>query len=58
MSLSEKRPMTRWERIKDNDIYWSFINSPGAMIAAAITVICILAVFRRADHRPVRSVRP
>ena len=28
------RPMTRWERLKDNDIFWSFINSPGAMIAA------------------------
>lgn len=36
---------TRWDRLKDNDIYWSFIHSPGAMIAAAITVICILATF-------------
>ncbi|EAQ04284.1 putative transport system permease protein [Pseudooceanicola batsensis HTCC2597] len=39
------RPPTRWERLKDNDIYWSFIHSPGAIIAAAITVICILATF-------------
>ncbi len=36
---------SRWQRLKDNDIYWSFINSPGAMIAAAITLICIVAVF-------------
>lgn len=36
---------TRWDRLKDNDIYWSFIHSPGAMIAAAITVVCILATF-------------
>lgn len=39
------RTMTRWERLKDNDIFWSFINSPGAMVAAAITVTCILAAF-------------
>lgn len=39
------QPMTRWQRIKDNDIFWSFINSPGAMIAAAVTLLCILAAF-------------
>ncbi|MEP6269977.1 MAG: ABC transporter permease, partial [Paracoccaceae bacterium] len=37
--------MSRWQRIKDNDIFWSFINSPGAMVAAAITLICIIAAF-------------
>ena len=37
--------LSRWQRIKDNDIFWSFINSPGAMIAAAITLICILGAF-------------
>lgn len=36
-------PATRWERFKDNDVVWSFINSPGAMIAAVVTVFCILA---------------
>lgn len=36
---------SRWDRLKDNDIFWSFIHSPGAMIAAAITLICILATF-------------
>ena len=45
MSVSEDRPMTRWERLKDNDIFWSFINSPGAMIAAAITLGAIAACF-------------
>lgn len=39
----QDRPMTRWQRFKDNDIVWSFLHSPGAMIAAAITVISILA---------------
>ncbi len=39
----QDRPLTRWERFKDNDIVWSFLHSPGAMIAAAITVISILA---------------
>ena len=38
-------PPTRWQRFKDNDIVWSFLSSPGAMIAAAITVACILAAF-------------
>ena len=38
-------PPTRWQRFKDSDIVWSFLSSPGAMIAAAITVVCILAAF-------------
>ena len=38
-------PQTRWQRFMDNDIVWSFRSSPGAMIAAAITVFCILACF-------------
>lgn len=43
MSNQEDRPMTRWERFKDNDIAWSFLHSPGAIIAATITVVAILA---------------
>ena len=42
-NLPENGPTTRWERFKDNDVLWSFINSPGAMIAAAVTVFLILA---------------
>ena len=41
----EQKPPTRWQRFWDNDIVWSFLSSPGAMIAAAITVSCILAAF-------------
>ena len=40
-----ERPMTRWERFKDNDIVWSFLHSPGAIIAALVTVVAILACF-------------
>ncbi len=43
MSLLHDEPMTRWERFKDNDIVWSFMHSPGAIIAALITLLAILA---------------
>ena len=43
LNLPENGPTTRWKRFKDNDVVWSFINSPGAMIAAAVTVFLILA---------------
>ncbi|MGD1925203.1 MAG: ABC transporter permease [Paracoccaceae bacterium] len=36
---------TRWQRIRESDITHSFMSSPGAMIAAAITVACILTAF-------------
>lgn len=39
------QPMTRWQRLKDSDILWSFLNTPSAMIAAAITLLAILACF-------------
>ena len=42
-NLPEDGSTTRWKRFKDNDVVWSFINSPGAMIAAAVTVFLILA---------------
>lgn len=43
--MTTDTPMTRWQRFKDNDIVWSFLQSPGAMIAAGITVFAILACF-------------
>ncbi|MDE4132207.1 ABC transporter permease [Phaeobacter sp. QD34_3] len=43
MSLPTDRPATRWERFKDNDIVWSFFHSPGAVIAAVVTLLMILA---------------
>lgn len=44
MSLAEG-PRSRWQRFTDNDIVWSFINSPAAMLAAAITLGAIAATF-------------
>ena len=41
--MNPKRPMTRWQRFTDNDIVWSFLHSPGAMIAALVTMVAILA---------------
>jgi peptide/nickel transport system permease protein len=41
-SLDEK-PVTRWQRFKDNDIVWSFLSSPGAMGAAVVASVMILA---------------
>lgn len=45
MSADPNMKSTRWQRWTDNDIFWSFINSPGAMIAAAVALGCILASF-------------
>lgn len=35
----------RWSRFSDNDIVWSFLHSPAAIIAATITVAFIVAAF-------------
>lgn len=35
----------RWNRILSSDIAWSFLHSPGAMTAAAVTVFCIVVTF-------------
>lgn len=43
MDISDEKPMTRWQRFKDNDIVWSFLSSPGAMIAAVVASVMILA---------------
>lgn len=43
MSVLDEKPKTRWERFKDNDIVWSFLASPGAMIAALVASVMILA---------------
>ena len=36
---------SRWQRFLDNDIFYSFITTPGAIIAASITLIAITATF-------------
>lgn len=43
MDRLDDKPMTRWQRFKDNDIVWSFLSSPSAMIAAVVASIMILA---------------
>ncbi len=45
MTDQPDRLPTRWDRLKDNDIYWSFIHSPAAIVAATITIVCIIAAF-------------
>jgi len=42
-TMSQHSPKTRWERITDNDIMWSFLSSPGALTAAVVSSIIILA---------------
>jgi peptide/nickel transport system permease protein len=36
---------SRWQRFLDNDIVYSFLTTPGAIIAATITLIAITATF-------------
>ena len=36
---------SRWQRFLDNDIVYSFLTTPGAIIAASITLIAITAAF-------------
>jgi peptide/nickel transport system permease protein len=36
---------SRWQRFLDNDIVYSFLTTPGAMIAATVTLIAITATF-------------
>ena len=42
-SINADNPRGFFKRLFDNDIAWSFFHSPAAMIAAAITLICVLA---------------
>jgi peptide/nickel transport system permease protein len=43
--MAEEKPLSRWQRFVDNDVLWSFIHNPGAMIAATIAVSFIMAAF-------------
>ena len=43
--MAEEKPRSRWQRFVDNDVLWSFIHNPGAMIAATIAVSLIIAAF-------------
>ena len=43
--MAEEKPPSRWQRFVDNDVLWSFIHNPGAMIAATIAASFIIAAF-------------
>jgi len=38
-----KEPMTRLQRLLDNDVVWSFLHTPMAIIGATVTVVFVLA---------------
>ena len=41
--MAERPSQSRWQRFLDNDITWSFLHTPGAIVAAFVTVIAISA---------------
>ena len=43
--VKSNQTRSRWQRFLDNDIVYSFLTTPGAMIAATITLIAITATF-------------
>ncbi|MEM7544710.1 MAG: ABC transporter permease [Pseudomonadota bacterium] len=45
MSFTTRTRTSRWQKFTDNDIVWSFLSTPSAMIAAAITLGAIAATF-------------
>ena len=45
LKMAEEKPLSRWQRFVDNDVLWSFIHNPGAMIAATIAASFIIAAF-------------
>ena len=43
--VKSNQTRSRWQRFLDNDIVYSFLTTPGAIIAASITLIAIIATF-------------
>ena len=41
--MAERPSQSRWQRFLDNDITWSFLHTPRAIVAAFVTVIAISA---------------
>ena len=41
----DNKTLTRWERIKDSDIYFSFIKSPTAIISSFILLVIFFCSF-------------
>lgn len=49
---------SRWQRFLDNDIVYSFFTTPGAIIAASITLIAITAAFAAPIIAPYNPFDP
>lgn len=41
--MAEPTTQSRWQRFLDNDVTWSFLHTPSAIIAACVTVIAVSA---------------
>lgn len=41
--MAEPTTQSRWQRFIDNDVTWSFLHTPSAIVAACVTVIAVSA---------------
>ena len=41
--MAESTTQSRWQRFLDNDVTWSFLHTPSAIVAACVTVIAVSA---------------
>jgi peptide/nickel transport system permease protein len=41
--MAEPTTQSRWQRFLDNDVAWSFLHTPSAIVAACVTVIAVSA---------------
>ena len=41
--MAEPTTQSRWQRFLDNDVTWSFLHTPSAILAACVTVIAVSA---------------
>ena len=41
--MAEPTTQSRWQRFLDNDVTWSFLHTPSAIVAACVTVIAVSA---------------
>jgi len=41
--MAEPTTQSRWQRFMDNDVTWSFLHTPSAIVAACVTVIAVSA---------------
>lgn len=41
--MAEPTTQSRWQRFLDNDVTWSFLHTPSAIVADCVTVIAVSA---------------